>query len=79
MEIRYTTAPVDYDAFGTQTLENNCGADSSRPDRPFRKVSIRAEHLKWHEARYGSGMHASFTEEQFAKLKTENWFIPPSK
>lgn len=44
-----TSAPVDYDGFGTFAITEYDGT---------RTVLIRAEHYQWQTARYGSGMKA---------------------
>jgi hypothetical protein len=46
--VGYTTAPVDYDGFGTLSL----GVEASE-----RVVAIRTEHLNWQASRYASGLH----------------------
>ena len=44
-----TTAPDDYDGFGTRTTE--------RHDDGSRTVDILDEHATWQTLRYSSGMH----------------------
>jgi hypothetical protein len=49
--VRCTSAPKDYDGFGTITLADY-GSDLGRV------VMIRDEHLQWQSLRYNSGNHA---------------------
>jgi hypothetical protein len=49
--IKVTTAPVDYDGFGTFTI-----GETYLYDREARIVAIRPEHVEWQLARYSSGM-----------------------
>lgn len=53
-----TTAPKDYDGFGTISL-----GESYLHDRKARVVLIQENHLEWHAGRYGSGLHSIDTEE----------------
>lgn len=73
-ETRYTTAPIDYDGFGTRTVFPDCGSDSGKT---IRQVAIHAEHLQWQETRYSSGMHASWKPEDFDRMRAAPWFKPP--
>jgi len=70
-EIRYTTAPSAYDGFGTKTLELKWVWQSklNGNTKPVRKVVINPEHLQWQTMRYGSGMHPTWTEADFAEYK----------
>lgn len=62
---RYTSAPEAYDGFGTFTVETTDYRDNS--GRPFRKVEIPedAQFNNWQVDRYGSGLYAAFSTEQF--------------
>lgn len=71
MLTRYTTAPDDYDGFGTRTI-GIVGYDSGKP---VRQVEIHPEHLRWQESRYGSGMHAAWKPEEFERLARAPWFV----
>lgn len=64
---RFTSAPEAYDGFGTVTVETTAYRDNS--GRPFRKVEIpeEAQFNNWQTDRYGSGLYAAFTEEQFSE------------
>ena len=53
MTTRYTTAPRDYDGFGTVHI----GIVGVLGGRPLRKVEIRGDALGWQEQRYWSGGH----------------------
>jgi hypothetical protein len=63
--VKRTTAPKDYDGFGTITVyEYDAGPEYKRDS--FRIVLIRDEHLNWQTARYASGLHTpSEPEESF--------------
>ena len=58
----YTTAPVDYDGFGTRTVVGLCGYTCGKP---LRLVETPEEHANWQHARYGSGMHPAYTQKEF--------------
>ena len=64
---RYTTAPEAYDGFGTKTIEI-VGYYRNDPTRPVRKISVNPDHLDWQSGRNGSGLHPTWTEEQFQEL-----------
>jgi hypothetical protein len=56
---RWTTAPSDYDWFGTATVADAgtwCG-------KPLREVLIDPHELRGQEERYGSGLHGSWAED----------------
>lgn len=57
--VRFTTAPSDYDGFQTETAEE-CGEYKGRQ---LRKVLIDPRYLTWHESRYGSGLHPTWSED----------------
>lgn len=63
-EQRYTTAPVDYDGFGTRDR----GVAGYDGDKPVRLVEIDPRHLEWQTGRYGSGLHAALTRSQWDGL-----------
>ena len=71
--VRYTTAPVEYDGFGTLTI---CVVGILDGKKPVRKISCQAQHVRWQEARNGSGMHPTFTPEEFAEVAKQRWFTP---
>lgn len=55
----WTTAPVDYDTFGTETVAD-AGAYLGKA---LREVLIDPRHLTYQRDRYGSGLHASWLED----------------
>ena len=66
LRVAYTAAPVDYDGFGTTTLDPTAGTDDR--GRPIRKVGIFPKHWEWQTVRYGSGMHVAVTEDELSKF-----------
>lgn len=62
----FTSAPVDFDGFGTQTLAANAGTDHR--GIVLRKVAIRPEHYEWQTVRYGSGSHTWGTPEEVKRF-----------
>ena len=62
--LRYTTAPVDYDGFGT--VDHGIVGETS--GKEVRLVGISPEHLDWQEMRYGSGMHCSHSKDSWNEL-----------
>lgn len=61
-----TTAPVDYDGFGTTTVEE-LAFRSRRGDR-YRVVVVQEPHHGWQTMRYRSGMHSVTTRAEVAEL-----------
>lgn len=57
--IAWTTAPEDYDTFGTETIEA-CGEWKGRQ---LRKVMAHPHHANYQFDRYGSGAHGTFDED----------------
>lgn len=58
----YTTAPADYDAFESKTIEHY-----KIKDKTVRVVEIEGRHYNWHVSRYQSGMHITTrTKEEMA-------------
>lgn len=55
---RWTTAPADYDSFGT-TGE----VVGEWHGKPLRSVLIHPHHVGYHECRYGSGLHGLWSED----------------
>lgn len=53
----YTTAPTDYDGFGTKTVIADAGKDC---DKTVRKVEVVKEHETWQRQRYFSGCHSAY-------------------
>lgn len=69
---RYTTAPVDYDGFGTQT-ERVVGRDKRGQD--IREVVIQGDHLQWQSMRYGSGLHPCWTREDVESIQDLKGYV----
>lgn len=67
--IRYTTAPEDYDGFGTKTIVGNVAHLVQRgeivQDRVVREISIEPQNLSWQTMRYSSGSYVCLTREKF--------------
>ena len=55
-EVFKTTAPIDYDGFGTLELFK---MRHPTTDKEIRYVAIRQEHCAWQTGRYGSGSHVA--------------------
>jgi hypothetical protein len=53
-ELWETSAPSDYDGFGTFTIAANVGTDSR--GRKTRVVLIEVENVDWQTSRYASGL-----------------------
>ena len=68
MLIHYTSAPENYDGFGTKTIRI-LGKD--RKGDTIRQVEIKNEHFMWQDTRYVSGLYLSTkdldTAESFLK------------
>lgn len=73
----YTTAPEAYDGFGTKTVEAawTWVSKSNGARKPVRKVSIPYEHFEWQSMRYGSGLHPTWTEEQFQEERRYGYIV----
>ena len=61
-QVRWTTAPVEYDGMGTVDAEA-CGTWRGRA---LRRVVIDPRHLDWQEHRYLSGLEACWAEDPCA-------------
>lgn len=62
-ELFYTTAPADYDGFGTRTVRDNCGKNNM--GKTWRLIQIRDDAYQWQNGRNGSGLHATVTVSDF--------------
>ena len=62
----YTTAPKDYDWFGTETVQAVSGRD--KRGRVIRKVRGPASYVESQRGRYGSGLHMAVDEPEWQKL-----------
>ncbi len=65
--VLYTSAPLAYDGFGTETLAVVGGCNRSR--EPVRRIRVEPEHREWQLARYDSGMHR-YTNE---RVSIDDW------
>jgi len=72
--VTYTTAPVDYDWFGTKTVDAFAGKDAR--GRIIRKVSGPKSRVEAQRCRYGSGLHLAADEVEWSKL-VEYKFVEP--
>ena len=64
--VTYTTAPADYDWFGTRTLVGAAGI--TQRDKAVRKVAGPARYLESQRDRYRSGLHMAVDEAEWRKL-----------
>ncbi len=55
----WTTAPADYDGFGTESVEGPFEWEG----RPLRRVLIDPSYFNWQTGRYGSGGHGDWDED----------------
>jgi hypothetical protein len=62
--VTYTTAPVAYDGFGTETL----AVVGTLKGKEVRKVDTPEQHVEWQRQRYGSGLHYALSQAQFDDL-----------
>lgn len=62
---RWTTAPVDYDCFGTTTAEI-CG---DWYGKPLRRILCHPNHVGYQEGRNGSGMHPTWNVDPRVKAR----------
>ena len=65
--VAYTTAPADYDGFGTVTLVPDAGRDLTN-GQTLRKVGIRPDAWAWQTSQYASGLHGCIVEETARKF-----------
>jgi hypothetical protein len=72
--VLYTSAPENYDGFGTRTLAVVGHVGHSRHKEPVRKVAIEKEHLEWQLGRYGSGLHTSTSDDSPLESFTKHGF-----
>jgi hypothetical protein len=74
--VTYTTAPADYDWFGTHTIEECAGTTinvfqhqgRSENGKTIRKVSGPANRVEAQRGRYSSGNHMAVDETEWKKL-----------
>lgn len=65
MATTFTSAPEDYDGFGTTTIRV---AGINRRGQSVREVETPDSAVEWQRMRYGSGLHLAASVEEFAKL-----------
>jgi hypothetical protein len=66
--VTYTTAPSDYDWFGTKALIENVGMTTGAHPKTIRKVHGPADLVEAQRGRYGSGLHMAADEIEWKKL-----------
>lgn len=71
--ITYTTAPRDYDWFGTHEVEAVAGTSGGKV---VRKVSGPSERVEAQRARYDSGLHMAVDEQEWQKLVSYKLVTP---
>lgn len=76
----WTTAPHDYDGFGTRTVDAQAGYDDAKL---YRQVEVQQEHEEWQRARYFSGYHAAYDDANWRQLVASGMVTegapPPAK
>lgn len=63
--VMITTAPKNYDGFGTITLET---FEKTEQHIGHRMVAIQPEHIEWQTCRYGSGLYGTYSQATWASL-----------
>ena len=63
--IAWTTAPDDYDTFGTETIPAADGAphEGEYHGKTLRRIMMDPKHRNYQADRYASGLHATWTED----------------
>jgi len=74
--VTYTTAPADYDGFGTRT---DRAAVARSSGKLIRRVRTPAPHVNWQRMRYGSGLHMAADEAEFAKMREYGLLEPAQR
>ena len=69
--VMWTTAPADYDQFGTTTIET-CGEWRGKQ---LRRVLANPQHASYQADRYGSGLHPCFDDDprEADRIAKERW------
>jgi len=67
--VTYTTAPTDYDWFGTTTV---AVAGVDKRGKTIRKVTSPASRVDAQRGRYASGLHMAVDETEWQKLVSYN-------
>lgn len=68
--VTYTTAPAEYDGFGTR-IEQVMGTYNGHI---MRRVTTPERHVRWQRDRYGSGLFSSWSEQDWQQVQGEIWF-----
>jgi hypothetical protein len=68
--VTYTTAPAEYDGFGTR-IEQVMGTYNGHI---VRRVTTPERHVRWQRDRYGSGLFSSWSEQDWQQVQGEIWF-----
>ncbi len=76
--ILYTSAPSDYDGFGTATWEDLGEMEVGGRKMPLRQVAILPEHQQWQKERYASGLHLVMDEAQYQQWRDAGWISEPA-
>lgn len=63
--VTYTTAPKDYDSWGTHTV---AVAGTTDNGKTVRKVASPPNYVEWQRDRYSSGLHMAVDETEWQKL-----------
>lgn len=66
--VTYTTAPADYDWFGTTEIIPDVGTHVGAIGKTVRKVEGPADRVEEQRDRYASGCHMAADETEWAKL-----------
>ena len=69
--IGYTTAPANYFGFGTMALE----AHGTYCGKVVLKIAMEPEHAEWQRQRNGSGMHPTWSEEEFTAVQAMRGYL----
>lgn len=72
--VAWTTAPADYDGWGTVTLDAEAGTTDR--GQVIRKVLIDPRHWDWHMQRYGSGNYVGLSEAELPRFRSF-WTMRP--
>jgi hypothetical protein len=68
--VTYTTAPAEYDGFGTRIAQ----VMGTYNGHVIRRVTTPERHVRWQRDRYGSGLFSSWSEQDWQQVQGEMWF-----
>jgi hypothetical protein len=68
--VTYTTAPAEYDGFGTRIAQ----VMGTYNGHIMRRVTTPERHVRWQRDRYGSGLFSSWSEQDWQQVQGEMWF-----